>query len=109
MKEHTRSGALTETTLYILLALYSANHGYGIMQFIEEQTAGRLVLGPGTLYGALSNLLDKGWIILHSEEGTKKKKNYLITSLGKEIVANELIRLQQVLHLGTTITSKEIE
>ena len=33
------------------------------MQFIEEKTNGRLVLGAGTLYGALKSLEEKGWII----------------------------------------------
>lgn len=107
MKDNIKGGALTEVTLYILLALYKPNHGYGIMQFIEEQTNGRLSLGAGTLYGAISNLVDKGWIVLHSEEGTKKKKNYLITDLGKEIVGKELHRLKQVLEAAGTIIGEE--
>lgn len=109
MKDHIKGGALTEVTLYILLALYKPNHGYGIMQFVEEQTDGRLLLGAGTLYGAINSLADKGWIILHSEEGNKKKKNYLITDLGKEIVCRELNRLKQVLEVGYTVINGERE
>lgn len=98
MKDNVKGGALTEVTLYILLALYNTNHGYGIMQFVEEKTNGRLILGAGTLYGAINTLVDKKWIQLVSEE--KKKKNYLITELGKEIVSKELKRLNDVLELA---------
>lgn len=106
MKDNVKGGALTEVTLYILLALYKPNHGYGIMQFVEEQTNGRLALGAGTLYGAINNLADKEWIILHSEEGNKKKKNYLITDLGKEVVSRELYRLKQVLEVASVVISE---
>lgn len=101
MKDNIKGGALTEVTLYILLALYNPNHGYGIMQFVEEKTNGRLILGAGTLYGAINTLVDKKWIQLVSEE--KKKKNYLITELGKEIVSKELKRLNDVLELANQI------
>ena len=40
---------LTEAFYYILLALRKPNHGYGVIQEIEELTGGRVVLGPGTL------------------------------------------------------------
>ena len=52
MRDNVKSGALTEVTFYILLSLYSPKHGYAVMQFIEEKTGGRLLLGGGTLYGA---------------------------------------------------------
>ncbi|MCE9676389.1 PadR family transcriptional regulator [Paraclostridium bifermentans] len=101
MKDNVKGGALTEVTLYILLSLYNPNHGYGIMQFVEEKTNGRLILGAGTLYGAINTLVDKKWIQLVSEE--KKKKNYLITELGKEIVSKELKRLNDVLELANQV------
>ena len=52
---------LTETIFYVLLALGAPLHGYGIMQQVNELTAGRVALGAGTLYGALTNLTEKGW------------------------------------------------
>ena len=42
MRDNVKGGALTEVTFYILLSVYSPRHGYMIMQFIEEQTEGRL-------------------------------------------------------------------
>lgn len=35
---------LTESTYYILLALYNPQHGYGIMQQVEELSKGRVRL-----------------------------------------------------------------
>ena len=103
MKDNPKHVALTEVTLYILLSLYTPNHGYGIMQFVEEETNNRLSLGAGTLYGAITTLSKKGWIELIKEEGNKKKKIYLITTLGKSIVENELKRLNEVLNTANKI------
>ena len=62
MRDNIKGGALTEVTFYILLSLYQPKHGYAVMQFIEDKTNGRLSLGAGTLYGALTSLQNKGWI-----------------------------------------------
>lgn len=45
---------LTEALFYILLAARRPIHGYGIIQEVAEMTGGRVNLGPGTLYGAIS-------------------------------------------------------
>lgn len=108
MRDYVRGGALTETTLLILLAMYKANHGYGIMQEIEKLTKGRVALGAGTLYGALRTLVDKGWIeALDEDEGGAGKRQYLITALGKEIVHKEVNRLQELLLLAAGIIKEE--
>lgn len=73
------------------------------MQFVEEETNGRLSLGAGTLYWAITTLSKKGWIELIKEEGNKKKKVYLITDLGKSVVENELNRLNDVLNTANKI------
>lgn len=49
MRDNTKGGALTEVTFFILLSLYTPKHGYAIMQFIENETKGCLLLGAGTL------------------------------------------------------------
>lgn len=89
---------LTEALFYILLAVRLPNHGYGIIQDISEMTDKRVTLGPGTLYGAINSLLAKGWISLYSEDKeSRKKKEYLITSLGKEVFKNEVTRLNELI------------
>lgn len=88
---------LTEAVFYILLAARKPVHGYGIIQEVSEMTAGRVDLGPGTLYGAITSLLNKGWIALVSAEtGSRKKKEYLITGAGRAAFDAELRRLREL-------------
>ena len=42
---------LTDAVFYILLALRRPNHGYGVVQQVEQMTGGRLILGPGRCTG----------------------------------------------------------
>ena len=89
---------LTEAFFYILLSVRHPNHGYGIIQEVTEITEGRVVLGPGTLYGAINSMLSKKWIKLYSEDKeSRKKKEYLITDKGKETFAKEIERLNELL------------
>jgi len=89
---------LTEAVFYILLAVRKPNHGYGIIQEVNEITGGRLLLGPGTLYGAINSLLSKNWIELYSEDKTsRKKKEYVITEEGKEVFFREVKRLEELI------------
>ena len=89
---------LTEAIYYILLAVRKPNHGYGITQEIEELTNGRVVLGAGTLYGAIQTLVKKGWISIYSEDlESRKKKEYIITDAGKTAFGEETQRLTELL------------
>lgn len=55
-------GALTEAVYYILLALNSPLHGYGIMQRVKALSHGRVSLGAGHAVRCDQHLLAKGWI-----------------------------------------------
>ena len=95
--------ALTEATYYILLSLYKPQHGYGIMQETERMSNGRVRLAAGTLYGALTTLCDKGWIIpLEKMEGGRRKV-YCLTELGEEVLYNELERLKELVENGENV------
>ncbi len=70
---------LTEAVFYTLLALHKPLHGYGIMQETKAMSNGRLILSAGTLYGAISSMLEKGWIKALPEEEdspTERIRNY---------------------------------
>ena len=96
--------SLTESMYYILISLIEPNHGYGIMQQVEEMTNGRVVLGPGTLYGALNTLLEKRWIEIFSQDDeSRKKKEYLLTDSGREVIKNEMLRLEELLINGKKV------
>lgn len=104
MRDSVSGGALTEVSLMVLLSVYTPHHGYGIRQFIEEMSGGRLQLGAGTLYGAINSLEDKGWIAFHGSDG--RKKEYLITQQGRQVVAEEKTRLKEILALLEEITGE---
>ena len=63
---------MTETGFYILLCLREESHGYGIVQKVEEMTAGELKLSPGTMYGSLSKM-EKDDLIRFVREEEKRK------------------------------------
>ncbi|HOK42786.1 MAG TPA: helix-turn-helix transcriptional regulator [Thermoclostridium caenicola] len=79
-------------------------HGYGIMQKVEQMSKERVRLAAGTLYGAISTLLEKGWIRALPGESNSRKKEYLITEKGKEAVEREVIRLRELVENGERIT-----
>lgn len=94
-------GPLTESLYYILISLIEPNYGYGIMENISKLTNGRINMGAGTLYGAINILLEKEYIELYSEEiDSRKKKEYLITDLGKKVLQDEIIRLEELIKNG---------
>jgi len=99
-------GALTEAVFYILLALHEPRHGYAIMQGVQELTKDRVVLGPGTLYGALSTLVEKGWIQALQDEKNSRRKDYVITDLGKLVFQAELERLEELLAHGRRVLGR---
>ena len=63
-----------------------------------RSTNGRVVLGAGTLYGAIQTLQKKKWIDIYSvDTESRKKKEYIITDLGKEVFEAERTRLEELL------------
>lgn len=103
----TNQAALTEAVYYILLSIQSPLHGYGIMQNIERLSKGRVRLAAGTLYGAISTMLEKGWIAALPNAKDSKKKEYQITPMGVDIVRAEMVRLGELLDNGKNILRGE--
>lgn len=89
--------AITEAVYYILLSLLTPMHGYGIMQNVETMSNGRVRLAAGTLYGAINTMLDKNWISALPEESDGRKKKYVITTTGCEVLKHEIERLEELL------------
>lgn len=99
-------GPMTEAMYYILLALLRPGHGYGMMQRIRELSGGRLVMGPGTLYGVLSRMNKEGLIVLTGEDG--RRKNYAITEAGKNALLLEYRRLKRLVEDGAMLEEGEV-
>lgn len=92
---------LTPAVFHILLALADGDkHGYAIMKDVENQTAGRLKLGPGTLYGTIKRLLAASLILEVDERpdpelDDERRRYYRLTALGRKLALAENERLTQ--------------
>jgi DNA-binding PadR family transcriptional regulator len=90
---------LTPAVFHILLALSDGEkHGYAIMRLVEETTQGRMVLGPGTLYGAVKRLLRSGLIVESDYRpdpviDDSRRRYYRLTDLGRAVLSAESERL----------------
>ena len=85
---------LTPAVLQILLSLSSDDrHGLGIAADVKEFTAGRSVLGPGTLYGTIKRMLESELIEdlerPVDDEGDPRRRYYRITDLGRRALELE--------------------
>jgi DNA-binding PadR family transcriptional regulator len=97
---------LPAAAFQILLALAGEDlHGYGIMRNVAQQTAGRMRLGPGTLYSSIRALLDEKLI----EEvdpprdlsaGQERRRYYRLTAAGRKLARSEAERLADLLRVA---------
>jgi DNA-binding PadR family transcriptional regulator len=89
---------MTPQVFHILLALADGQrHGYGIILEVARHTGDRIRLGTGTLYTAISRLVDAGWI---AESGRRpgagddaRRRYYGLTDAGREALRAESERL----------------
>jgi DNA-binding PadR family transcriptional regulator len=81
----------------ILLSLAGGDlHGYAIIQDIGERSSGTLTVRPGTLYRAISRLLDAGLIeevAGADSDGDERRRYYSMTRAGRQAAAIESQRL----------------
>jgi DNA-binding PadR family transcriptional regulator len=97
---------LPSAAFQILLSLAGEDlHGYGIMRQVEEQTNGRMRLGPGTLYSSIQSLLDEKLIEeVDSREdaklGNERRRYYRLTMPGRNLARSEAERLAELLRVA---------
>lgn len=73
---------LPHVSFSIMMALsLRPRHGYEIMQQVEEDTQGKVKLGPGSLYGAMKQLSENGYIEEVPGE-TERRRHYRLTRKG---------------------------
>lgn len=99
-----RLDPLPAAAFQILLALADGDlHGYGIMRQVEEQTEGRVRLGPGTLYSSIQALLEEGLIEevdSARDTASERRRYYHLTSSGRKVARAEAERLAAVLRIA---------
>ena len=101
-----RFQTLTEPMYYILLALTEECCGVDIMEKVRYISKGRVKVGPGTLYAMLSKFEDNGIIRRTAEEG--RRKSYIITESGKQMLRAEYDRLKMMVSDGEMIENGKI-
>jgi DNA-binding PadR family transcriptional regulator len=85
----------------ILLSLAGGDlHGYAIIQDIGDRSGGTLTVRPGTLYRAISRLLDAGLVEEVPGDGRsddERRRYYSMTRAGRQVAAVETQRLERQL------------
>ena len=89
---------LTEPMYYILLALTEECCGVDIMEKVKTISNGRVLVGPGTLYAMLARFEENGIVKMTSSEG--RRKSYIITEIGREMLQREYDRLMVMVKDG---------
>jgi DNA-binding PadR family transcriptional regulator len=89
-------GKLGDPALLILTSLAeSPKHGYAMVDDIERFSGARL--GPGTLYGALVRLEERG--LIEAVESADRRRPYRLTVRGSQALAREIDGLDRVVQL----------
>jgi DNA-binding PadR family transcriptional regulator len=79
--------------LLILASLSSGpKHGYAITQ--DVMTFAGVSLGPGTLYGAIARLEDRG--LIEAVESADRRRPYRLTVDGRESLEGQLTVLERL-------------
>jgi DNA-binding PadR family transcriptional regulator len=97
MARKPRTGPAADPELLILASLASGpNHGYGIMTDIE--TFAEVRIGPGTLYTAITRLVEKKLIVPETSVG--RQRPYRLTPLGATSLTELLKDMRRVATVG---------
>ena len=88
---------MSDPSILVLSSLAGGDkHGYAMMEDIEKFAGVRL--GPGTLYGAITRLEEKGWI---APVGPRDRRQpYRITAAGREYLSEQLSGLGKIVRTG---------
>jgi DNA-binding PadR family transcriptional regulator len=100
---------LPAAAFQILLSLAEGDlHGYAIMRQVEEQTAGKVRLGPGTLYSSIQALLEQGFIEeVERADGAdapqvqrERRRLYRLSTSGRKVARTEAEKLADILRIA---------
>ena len=97
MARKAQTGPASDPELLILSSLVEGpKHGYAIMSDIEELAGARF--GPGTVYTAITRLVEKGWIAPEAPEG--RQRPYRLTALGRTYLEAQLVQMRKLARIG---------
>jgi DNA-binding PadR family transcriptional regulator len=88
---------MSDPGLLVLASLSDGDkHGYAMMEDIQQFANVRL--GPGTLYGAITRLVERGWI--RPVGAGDRRQPYTMTAAGRHYLEEQLAQLEQVVKTG---------
>jgi DNA-binding PadR family transcriptional regulator len=88
---------MPDPTLLVLSSLADGDkHGYAMMADIQAFAGVRL--GPGTLYGAITRLEERGWIRVVG--ANERRRPYRLTAEGRRYLNEQLSGLERVVKTG---------
>ena len=89
---------MSDPTLLVLASLAGGDkHGYAIMEDVQGFAGVRL--GPGTLYGAITRLEERGWI--RALDSGDRRRPYRLTAEGRRYLEDQLAHMSQIVKTGT--------
>jgi DNA-binding PadR family transcriptional regulator len=89
---------MSDPALLVLASLAGGDkHGYAMMEDIQRFAGVRL--GPGTLYGAITRLEQRGWI-RPVKSGGDRRQPYTLSAAGRQHLEQQLSGLNQVVKTG---------
>jgi DNA-binding PadR family transcriptional regulator len=103
MARKPRTGPASDPEILILASLAAGSkHGYAIMTDVEEFAG--VALGPGTLYTAITRLVEKGFIAAEASDG--RQRPYRLTTQGAASLRELLTDMRRVATAGLTRLKK---
>lgn len=98
---------LTDSSYLILLALLKPQHGYAIMKEVSSLTYGQVNIGAASMYTILKKLEKNQLITL--EESNERKKIYLISDKGLELLKTDTKRRKLLYQAGSRLLAEKGE
>ena len=97
MAQKPRLGPASDPEMLILASLADGpKHGYAIMKDIELFSGNKI--GPGTLYTAITRLVEKG--LIEAQPTEERQRPYRITASGVSSLSSQLESMRRIANVG---------
>ncbi|TAH33468.1 PadR family transcriptional regulator [Candidatus Saccharibacteria bacterium] len=92
---------LPQVAFSILLALsLKERHGYEIIKQVEDDSNGKIKLGPGALYTSIKQLRGKKLITEVKRADDTRRRYYKLSGAGREVLESELEYYENAVQLA---------
>ncbi|HSX17727.1 MAG TPA: PadR family transcriptional regulator [Patescibacteria group bacterium] len=92
---------LPKVAFSILLALsLRERHGYEIIKQVEEDSNGKIKLGPGALYTSIKQLHGRGLILEVAHKDDTRRRYYKLSGAGRKVLDEELLYYENAVALA---------